>query len=146
MCQLKKIRSKPNLHFRDFSIWPPFDISNIFYKLCSTRLLVWVLLLYSPSFMSIAYLWLFEIFYRNPTSTIFKMAVVPAKFNFQIGSIAEDVLHDLYYNYAKFHALTTLWAIVLKICTDRLDYKWKLARSYLYSETSENRLAILNVW
>ena len=121
-------------HFRDFSIWPPFDISNIFYKFCSVRLLVWVLLLYSPSFMSIAYLlqllWLFEIFYRNPTSTIFKMSVVPAKFNFQIGSIAEDVLHDLYYNYAKFHAFTTLWAIVFKICTDRLDYLEQICKQF----------------
>ena len=26
----EKIRSKPNLHFHDFSRWPPFDISNIF--------------------------------------------------------------------------------------------------------------------
>ena len=30
MCQLKKIRSKPNLNFRDSSRWPPFDISNSF--------------------------------------------------------------------------------------------------------------------
>jgi len=29
-------------------------------------------------------------------STIFKMATVPANFNFQIGSIAENVLHDIY--------------------------------------------------
>ena len=65
---------------------------------------------------------LFEIFYRNPTSVIFKMAAVPANFNFQIGSISENVLHDLCYNYAKLHAFTTFWTIVLKICTDRLDY------------------------
>jgi len=38
MCQLKKIRSKPNLHVHDFSRWPPFDIGNIFCKFCSTRL------------------------------------------------------------------------------------------------------------
>ena len=30
MCQLKKIGSKPNLHFHDFSRWAPFDIVNIF--------------------------------------------------------------------------------------------------------------------
>jgi len=63
--------------------------------------LVCALLLYLPSFMSITYLLqllrLFEIFYRNPTSVIFKMAAVPANFNFQIGSIAENVLHDIYY-------------------------------------------------
>ena len=36
MCQLKKIRYKPNyLHFHDFSRWPPFDISNIFINLNS---------------------------------------------------------------------------------------------------------------
>jgi len=40
---------------------------------------------------------LFEIFYRNPTSVIFNMAAVPANFNFQTGSIAETVLHDIYY-------------------------------------------------
>ena len=28
---------------------------------------------------------------------IFKMAAVPVKFNFQIVSIAENVLHDIYY-------------------------------------------------
>jgi len=32
------------------------------------------------------------------------MAAIPANFNFQIGSIAENVLHDLYYNYANVHA------------------------------------------
>ena len=42
----------------------------------------------------------------------FTMAVIPAKCNFQIGSIAKDVLHDLYYNYAKVHAFTTFWTIV----------------------------------
>jgi len=26
----EKIRSEPNLHFRDFSRWSPFDISNNF--------------------------------------------------------------------------------------------------------------------
>ena len=76
----KKIRSKPNLPFRDFSRWPPFDISNSF--------ITFSLLLYLSSFMSIVYLlqllWLFEIFYRNATSAIFKMAAVPANFNFQI--------------------------------------------------------------
>ena len=46
----------------------------------------------------------------------------PANFNFKIGSIAENVLHDLYYNYSKNHAFTTFWTIVLKICTNRLDY------------------------
>ena len=45
MCQLKRIRYKPNLHFRDFSIWPPLDIGNIFVKL------VRALLLYLLSFM-----------------------------------------------------------------------------------------------
>ena len=50
---------------------------------------------------------LFEIFYRNPTSVIFNMAAVPANFNFQTGSIAETVLHDIYYNDAKFHAFIT---------------------------------------
>ena len=52
------------------------------------------------------------------------MAAIPANFNFQIGSIAENVLHDLHYNYAKVHAFTTFRTIVLKICTDRLDYKY----------------------
>ena len=32
---------------------------------------------------------------------IFRMVAVPANFNFQIGSIAENVLNDLHYNYAK---------------------------------------------
>ena len=35
------------------------------------------------------------------------MAAVPANFNFQIGSIAENVLHDLSYYYANVHAFTT---------------------------------------
>ena len=48
---------------------------------------------------------LFEIFYRNQKSAIFKMAAVPANFNFQIGSIAENVLH--YYNYSNCHVFTT---------------------------------------
>jgi len=30
-------------------------------------------------------------------SVIFKMVAVPANFKFQIGSIAENVLHDIYY-------------------------------------------------
>ena len=33
MCQLKRIRYKPNLHFRDFSIWPPLDIGKFFRKI-----------------------------------------------------------------------------------------------------------------
>jgi len=45
---------------------------------------------------------------------------------FQIGSIAENVLHDLYYTYAKCHAFTTFWISVLNICMDRLDYTGKL--------------------
>ena len=49
-------------------------------------------------------------------------AVIFADFNFQIGSIAENVLHDLYYNYANFHTFTTFWTIVLKICTNRLHF------------------------
>ena len=48
------------------------------------------------------------------------MAAVPANFNIQIGSIAEHVLHDLYYNYAKFHVFTTVWTIVLNIGLPRL--------------------------
>jgi len=35
-----------------------------------------------------------------------KIINIPANFNFQIGSIAENVLHNLYYNYAKCHAFT----------------------------------------
>ena len=70
-------------------------------RFCSTRQLLWVLLHYLPSFKSIAYLlhllWLFEVFYRNQTSPIFKMADVPANFIFQIGSIVKNVLHDVYY-------------------------------------------------
>ena len=57
--------------------------------------------LFTKFFMSIAYLlqllWLFEIFYRNPTSAIFKLSAVPANFNFHIGSIAENVLHSINY-------------------------------------------------
>jgi len=36
------------------------------------------------------------------------MAAFPANFNFQIGSIAKNVLHDIYYYmyYAKFLAFT----------------------------------------
>ena len=78
------------------------------HEFCSTRLL----------------LWLFEIFYRNPMSAIFKMAAVPANFNFQIGSIAEKFLHGVYNNFTKFHAFTTYGTIVLTICTDHLDYRW----------------------
>ena len=53
------------------------------------------------------------------------MAAVPANFIFQIGSIAETVLHDIYYNDAKFHAFITFWTSGLKMCTDRLDYNGK---------------------
>ena len=42
------------------------------------------------------------------------MAAVPANFDFPIGFIAKNVLHDLYYNYAKLHAFTTFCTIVLK--------------------------------
>ena len=67
--------------------------------------------LYLSIFMSIAYilqmLGFFEIFYKNPTSAIFKISTVPANFNFQIRSIAENVLHSLCYNYAKFPSFTT---------------------------------------
>ena len=65
--------------------------------------------------MSIAYLlqllWHFEISYRNPMSAIFKMAAVPANFHFQI----ENVLHDIYYSYAKCHAFTTFCTIFSRI-------------------------------
>ena len=48
-------------------------------------------------------------FYSKPRSAIFKMAAVLANFDFQIGSLAEIVLHDIYmYNYyARCHAFTT---------------------------------------
>ena len=98
MCQMKEIRSKPNFYFHDFQDGcRSISFSWILFNMA----LVCALLLYLPSFMSITYLLqllrLFEIFYRNPTSVIFKMAAVPANFNFQIGSIAENVLHDIYY-------------------------------------------------
>ena len=72
--------------------------------------------------LSITIAMTFWFFYRNPTSVIFKTAAVPANFNFLIRSIAENVFHELCYKYAKLHAFTTFWTIVLKICTDRLDY------------------------
>ena len=50
MCQLKQIRSKPNLHFRDFSRWPPFDIRF------NTTIGMRIILLYLPRFKSIAYI------------------------------------------------------------------------------------------
>ena len=46
--------------------------------------------------LSITIAMTFEIFDRNPTSAIFRMAAVPANFNFQIRSISENVLHDIY--------------------------------------------------
>ena len=73
----EQIRSKPNLHFRDFPRWPPFDISNIFINFVQHGN------------------WYDILFYRKPTSTILKMAAIPANFNFQSGSIADNVLHDI---------------------------------------------------
>ena len=101
ICQHKKIRYKPNLHVRDFSRWPLFDISNIFINF--VQHVYWYEYCYSfyQMFIPITYLlqllWRFEVFYRNPTSVIFKMAAVPTNFNFQIESIAKNVLHDIYY-------------------------------------------------
>ena len=69
------------------------------------------MVLYLPSFVALAYLlqllWPFKIFYRNPTSAIFKIAAIPANFNFQTGSIAENVFYDIYYYSAKVHAFTS---------------------------------------
>ena len=42
------------------------------------------------------------------------MATGLANFNFQIGSIAEHVLHDLSYNYANVHALPQFELLFLK--------------------------------
>ena len=42
------------------------------------------------------------------------MATGLANFNFQIGSIAEHVLHDLSYNYANVHALPQFEFLFLK--------------------------------
>ena len=45
--------------------------------------------------------------FSNPASAIFKMAALPANFNFQIGYIAKNVLHDIYNYYATVYAFTT---------------------------------------
>ena len=77
----RHLGSIPSFQRFPCSRWPPLDIGNIFYKLCSTQQLVWAPLFYLPSFMSTVLL-------------IFKMADVPANFKFQIRSIAKNVLHD----------------------------------------------------
>ena len=48
------------------------------------------------------------------------MAAVPANFKFQIGSIAKNVPHNIYYNYATFHAF---FHILKEFITNRSDYK-----------------------
>ena len=57
------------------------------------------------------------------------MAAVPANLNFPRWSIAENVLHDLYYNYAKRHAYHILNN---KICTNRLDYAYLGPQLHLF--------------
>ena len=112
MCQLKKIRSKPNLHVHDFSRWPPFDIGNIFINFVQHGFGMSTVTLFNKvSCQKLIYYNCYDClkyFIEIQRLPFLKWLLFPQKFNFQIRSITENVLHDLCYNYAKFHAFTTL--------------------------------------